>query len=150
MASTLLQPLNASAGGNTSAKARPTTIANAIRRLRNQIPTPAPHSRPLMEQDILRIFQANLKADDEARGTRVYSRNQHGKAHCLMSIYKAIVTPTGLLLRGPDLQVSNRVLRKYSGRDDSFLRVLFADEDGHRVSYRDLSATSMKRPCTIP
>lgn len=45
-------------------------------------------------------------------------------------MYKAIVTPTGLLLRGPDQSVSNRVLRKYSDKSEFFLRVSFADEDG--------------------
>jgi len=47
--------------------------------------------------------------------------------------YKATVTPTGLLLRGPDASVSNRVLRKYSDQSEYFLRVFFADEDGMSV-----------------
>lgn len=47
--------------------------------------------------------------------------------------YKATVTPTGMLLRGPDATVSNRVLRKYADKSDNFLRVFFADEDGMSV-----------------
>jgi hypothetical protein len=47
--------------------------------------------------------------------------------------YKATVTPTGLLLRGPDASVSNRVLRKYGAYSEYFLRVFFADEDGMSV-----------------
>jgi hypothetical protein len=47
--------------------------------------------------------------------------------------YKATVTPTGLLLRGPDAGVSNRVLRKYADKSEYFLRVFFADEDGLSV-----------------
>lgn len=38
--------------------------------------------------------------------------------------------PPGVLLRGPDWTVSNRVLRKYAQNSDCFLRVFFADEDG--------------------
>jgi hypothetical protein len=50
-----------------------------------------------------------------------------------MMTYKATVTPTGMLLRGPDAAVSNRVLRKYADHSEKFLRVFFADEDGMSV-----------------
>jgi hypothetical protein len=60
----------------------------------------------------------------------VSKQNQH--EHLVMT-YKATITPTGLLLRGPDATVSNRVLRKYADHSESFLRVFFADEDGLSV-----------------
>jgi hypothetical protein len=53
----------------------------------------------------------------------------------LVMTYKATITPTGLLLRGPDASVSNRVLRKYANKSEYFLRVFFADEDGMSVLY---------------
>lgn len=49
--------------------------------------------------------------------------------------YKAVITPTGLLLRGPDATVSNRVLRRYAHQSDKFLRVTFADEDGMSLQH---------------
>lgn len=43
-------------------------------------------------------------------------------------------TPTRLLLEGPTITQSNRVLREYEGYEDHFLRVDFRDED--RLQYR--------------
>jgi hypothetical protein len=39
----------------------------------------------------------------------------------------------GIVLRGPDADTSNRVLRKYAQHTDYFIRVSFADEDGLSV-----------------
>lgn len=39
-------------------------------------------------------------------------------------------TPTGMKLRGPFPDVSNRILRRHPHNQDSFLRVSFTDEDG--------------------
>jgi hypothetical protein len=41
--------------------------------------------------------------------------------------------PIGLLLRGPDWDVSNRILRKYANYTLFFMRVSFTDEDGLSV-----------------
>ena len=43
------------------------------------------------------------------------------------------VTPAGTYLEGPELVVKNRVLRKYPGHMEHFIRVTFADEDGDRL-----------------
>jgi RNA-dependent RNA polymerase len=43
-------------------------------------------------------------------------------------------TPTRLLLEGPTITQSNRVIREYGGYEDHFLRVDFRDED--RLQYR--------------
>ena len=51
------------------------------------------------------------------------------------SIHKAIVTPAGTYLYGPDQEPMNRVLRKYSKYLDYFLKVTFADEDGEALRY---------------
>lgn len=48
-----------------------------------------------------------------------------------------------MLLRGPDWDVSNRVLRKYSKHTGSFMRVFFADEDGLSV-FHDPRASQEK------
>lgn len=59
-----------------------------------------------------------------------FKQNQH---HYLVQTYRATVTPTGLLLRGPDLVVANRVLRRYANKSEYFMRVFFADEGGLSV-----------------
>lgn len=57
-----------------------------------------------------------------------------------VSIHKATVTPTGIYLSGPEAIAANRILRKYRARQDCFLRVVFADENGEKLEYdRDFS-----------
>lgn len=55
-------------------------------------------------------------------------------------IHKIIVTPAGIHLEGPEPEPTNRVLRRYSDRIDSFTRVIFQDEDGGSVRYDPLSS----------
>ncbi|USW59560.1 Putative RNA-dependent RNA polymerase, eukaryotic-type [Septoria linicola] len=50
-------------------------------------------------------------------------------------IHKVIVTPSSIRLEGPEPEPTNRVLRRHSENTDLFVRVLFQDEDGGRVSY---------------
>lgn len=50
-------------------------------------------------------------------------------------VLKALVTPTRILLSGPDAESKNRVLRKYSEHTDYFLRVTFGDEDGQDLAF---------------
>lgn len=50
-------------------------------------------------------------------------------------IHKLVITPTGTHLHGPEPEPTNRVLRKYEGNTDDFLRVVFQDEDGGSVRY---------------
>ena len=45
-------------------------------------------------------------------------------------IFRAAVTPASIYLEGPDIDTTNRVLRKYRTQRESFIRVTFADEDG--------------------
>lgn len=50
-------------------------------------------------------------------------------------VLKAMVTPTRILLHGPDAESKNRVLRKFAGQPDYFLRVSFSDEDGQDLNF---------------
>lgn len=43
-------------------------------------------------------------------------------------VRKAIVTPTAIIFKTPGVELTNRVLRKYSDLTDRFLRVQFTDE----------------------
>lgn len=53
-----------------------------------------------------------------------------GKFKC----YHVTFTPTRILLEGPYVSQSNRVIRQFAGYEDHFLRVDFRDED--RLQYR--------------
>lgn len=48
-------------------------------------------------------------------------------------IFRAAITPASIYLEGPDIDTTNRVLRKYRTQRDYFIRVTFADEDGTPV-----------------
>ncbi|KAL7810798.1 RNA dependent RNA polymerase domain-containing protein [Trichoderma aethiopicum] len=49
-------------------------------------------------------------------------------------VLKAIVTPTRIMLHGPDAENKNRVLRMFPRHSDYFLRVIFCDEDGQDLA----------------
>jgi hypothetical protein len=50
-------------------------------------------------------------------------------------IHKALITPQGLYLVGPVEECKNRVLRRYAGFWDFFMRVEFAEETGDPMRY---------------
>ncbi|KAJ4365647.1 hypothetical protein N0V83_008267 [Neocucurbitaria cava] len=109
--------------------------ANGIRQLGRQIPTPAPNIDA--DQFSLDTLQASLfRGVQESQERRMIGQDlnsKHKKHQHLVLTYRSTVTPTGILLRGPDWGVSNRVLRKYSNHSEYFMRVFFADEDGLSV-----------------
>ncbi|PTB63748.1 RdRP-domain-containing protein [Trichoderma citrinoviride] len=49
-------------------------------------------------------------------------------------VLKAIVTPTRIMLHGPDAESKNRVLRMFPRHADYFVRVIFSDEDGQDLA----------------
>lgn len=105
--------------------------AVGVSSLAQQIPTPAPNVNggDYCTKAILEMIETNISdARDIPSGTSKHKDHQH-----LALTYKATVTPTGLVLRGPEWGVSNRVLRRYAKNTESFMRVFFADEDGLSV-----------------
>jgi hypothetical protein len=109
--------------------------AAAVRRLGQQIPTPGPSidAQDFKVPTFVTLLQESIK-DSKARALTAQDLTvKQKKHHHLALTYKATVTPTGILLRGPDWGVSNRILRKYTTRTEYFMRVFFADEDGLSV-----------------
>ncbi|KAF8422497.1 RNA dependent RNA polymerase-domain-containing protein [Tirmania nivea] len=60
------------------------------------------------------------------------AREEDGK---LAFIHHAVITPAGCYFDGPKPETQNRVLRKYADKQDHFLRVTFAEEDGETLTY---------------
>jgi hypothetical protein len=111
--------------------------ALGVRKLAQQIPTPAPQT----SNEIFRTASITNMVKDNIQDAKSLelvdtesNRNREGQSHLALT-YKATVTPTGIVLRGPDWGVSNRVLRKYRNHTEYFMRVFFADEDGLSVFY---------------
>ncbi|KAH6807238.1 RNA-dependent RNA polymerase 1 [Perilla frutescens var. frutescens] len=57
----------------------------------------------------------------------------------LAYIHRVQVTPTKVYFYGPEVNVSNRVLRHFHDHIDNFLRVSFVDEDWSKMYSTDLS-----------
>ncbi|GMN68752.1 hypothetical protein TIFTF001_037802 [Ficus carica] len=57
----------------------------------------------------------------------------------LVYVHRVQITPTKLYFRGPEINLSNRVLRNYPNDIDNFLRVSFVDEDLDRLVSADLA-----------
>lgn len=53
----------------------------------------------------------------------------------VMLVHRAVITPTGLYLEGPEPEPANRVLRRFVRHTDHFIRVVLCDEDGGPVRY---------------
>ncbi|KAI0647398.1 RdRP-domain-containing protein [Trametes meyenii] len=66
-------------------------------------------------------------ADDDEKGEQ---KRDMGKFQC----HHVTFTPTRVILEGPYVSVSNRVIRQFVGFEDHFIRVDFRDED--RLQYR--------------
>lgn len=108
--------------------------AAGIRDLAQQIQTPAPNTNgdKYGTKAIIDMVDVNVNEAQNASDGLSSTSKKRKHGHLALT-YKATITPTGLVLRGPEWGVSNRVLRKYSKHTECFMRVFFADEDGLSV-----------------
>lgn len=60
----------------------------------------------------------------------------------LVYVHRVQVTPAKVYFYGPEINVSNRVLRHFSADIDNFLRISFVDEDCEKLRSLDLSPRS--------
>ncbi|KAM3066365.1 hypothetical protein ACMFMG_003126 [Clarireedia jacksonii] len=107
----------------------------AIRKLAHQIPWAGPDTEAEnFDRDIIiELFKDSEKlAEQEVRYTESF-----GGISSLNTalIHRVTITPSSIVLHGPEPESNNRVLRKYAGSHDNFVRVQFCDEDGSRVQY---------------
>ncbi|CEI65400.1 hypothetical protein FVEN_g6183 [Fusarium venenatum] len=109
---------------------------NAMKKLFQTITYPRPGTEP-KELDVLSIMASIMETEYEARKDnperdRIYGGKLPSNQ---IWVFKALITPTRLLLAGPEPESKNRVLRKYSDYNDHFLRVIFCEEDGQEVRF---------------
>ena len=106
----------------------------AIRRLSNQIPYagPATDAYELSTEALSDLLVENIASIIKEDS---YSNGYSEQPEQIAQIFKATVTPTGIYLYGPEPEMKNRVLRKYSSYTGYFLQVSFLDENSEQVWY---------------
>ncbi|KAL8851617.1 MAG: hypothetical protein Q9221_003454 [Calogaya cf. arnoldii] len=110
------------------------TLADAVRKLTCQIPFPGAETEAA---DLSLVTLGDLLINNYEKITheKVYARDLTTQYEQIAMIYKAMVTPVGIYLSGPEPEIKNRVLRKYSAFTSYFLQATFADEDGEPIRY---------------
>lgn len=110
------------------------TLIPAVQKLAKQIPFAGPHTRSEeLSVDALTALLAQNKEDIKSEA--LYSAGLVEKHEHIALIHKAMVTPAGIYLSGPEPEVKNRVLRRYSAFTSYFLQVSFLDEDGEGLRF---------------
>ena len=105
------------------------TVTQSLRTLQGRIPFagPATEASDLSLETLTQILEESQQSI--IRGDQ-YVPDLADQYDHIASVHKATVTPTGVYLYGPEPEVKNRVLRKYSSFPNYFLSVSFLDEDG--------------------
>ena len=103
-------------------------VTQSVRNLYGRIPFagPATEASDLSLETLTQMLEESQESI--VRG-ETYVPNLADQYDHITSVHKATVTPTGVYLGGPDPEVKNRVLRKYSDFPNYFLSVSFLDED---------------------
>ncbi|CAN8293438.1 unnamed protein product [Cochlearia groenlandica] len=121
-----------------------------------QLLDPKRYERDLIDHSLEKLFYLRECCYEPARWLRdEYNYwNSKGKLpqsplisldNGLVYMYRVQVTPMRIYFSGPEVNVSNRVLRHYSDYINNFLRISFVDEDLEKVRSMDLSPRSSTR-----
>jgi RNA dependent RNA polymerase len=108
--------------------------AEAVRKLSRQLPYAGPEvdGEVFAIEHLKKLLSENEKASmrELSISSSIAQQNPH-----IGLVHKAIVTPAGIYLEGPEPETKNRVLRQYSEHADHFIRVTFCDEDWERMNF---------------
>ncbi len=104
-------------------------VTQSVRALYGQIPFAGPATEA-SDLNLETLTQMIIENQESIVRGDTYVPDLADQYNHIVSVHKATVTPTGVYLYGPEPEVKNRVLRKYSNFPDYFLSVSFLDEDG--------------------
>lgn len=111
----------------------PPVSVDAFKKLFDWIDYPMPDGDPTMfEVDGIMAYLE--KAERLVRESPALRATLFGKTQSRARIFRATVTPTRVLLQGPELEPMNRVLRKFSDHS-YFIRAQFCDENGQDLFF---------------
>lgn len=109
-------------------------MVTSLRKLSNQLQYPGPGvdaSELSVNTLITKLAQSQESVERELH----FSPGFYDKYEHIALVHKAMVTPTGIYLSGPEPEIKNRVIRKYSKFSSYFLQVSFLEEDGQTLRY---------------
>ncbi|KAH8893681.1 rna-dependent rna polymerase [Thozetella sp. PMI_491] len=115
-------------------RSRDTSLTEAVSSLLKSIPYPAPHVDPAEFQPEF-VLETILAAEKAWIQSGAGLRAQGREPQTSTRIYRVIVTPTSIRLVGRELEVMNRVLRKFPDHQDYFMRVQFSEENGQHFFF---------------
>ncbi|EON67049.1 hypothetical protein W97_06166 [Coniosporium apollinis CBS 100218] len=105
----------------------------AVQQVADSLPIPGPDAAPEefnVNDLIMKLETTAASWRDEGSVYDLTKRHQH-----IVLVHKVFITPTGTYLEGPEMEVTNRVLRNYSKHTDQFIRTTFADETYEPVHF---------------
>ncbi|KAF4977551.1 hypothetical protein FZEAL_5922 [Fusarium zealandicum] len=109
---------------------------DAMKTLFQDMPYPCPGTAP-DELDIVALMAEVINIEYRSRNDNPQRDRVYGiklPDHQVW-VFKALVTPSRVILAGPDAESRNRVLRMFPQNNDCFLRVIFCDEDGQDLNF---------------
>lgn len=116
-----------------------TIMVPSLRKLSNQLQYPGPGvdaSELSVDTLITKLAQSQESVEREL----LFSPGFYEQYEHIALVHKAMVTPTGIYLSGPEPEVKNRVIRKYSNFSSYFLQVSFLEEDGQTLRYSSVAS----------
>ncbi|XP_044723884.1 RNA dependent RNA polymerase domain-containing protein [Hirsutella rhossiliensis] len=109
---------------------------DSMKQLLPKIPYPCPGTDPThLDPDRLMELAMRIELDLRKQDPFRFGIYGLGLPDHQTWVFKAMVTPTRVILQGPDAESKNRVLRMFPDHGDHFLRVCFCDEDGQDLHF---------------
>ena len=113
-------------------KQTPAVVIQSVRSLVNQVPFAGP-ATDSSELSLKFLTDSLIESQEAISQGDYFSAALDQQYDHIAAVQKATVTPAGIYLFGPEPEIKNRVLRKYSAYLDYFLSVSFLDEDGETL-----------------
>lgn len=110
--------------------------ADVVRKLQFQVPFAGPQTEA-SELQLPALIELMTKSENLVKKEGTYADEVMKQHEHIVMVYRATVTPVGTYLYGPEPEVTNRVLRKYSKFTSYFMRVSFLEEDGEPLRFEN-------------
>jgi hypothetical protein len=119
---------------DTRKSGRITISADAIKRMMPKIDYLGPHTEP-KDLDLKNVLMKLVEYERDIQAEK-WQRIAFINANENMAlVHQVIVTPSRILLEGPEWENNNRILRKFPDNHDYFIRVRFTDENGESIFF---------------